>query len=142
MNPHPANDQHNLADAVLRAQAGMTAKHTPGPWTADDKGLIKDASGTLIAQVYDNPDSGLDPIGEEQSAFNMALISTAPCLLAAARNKISAACEDRRAQRSEPPPLEVVRLPAAPIIAMLFGLLVSSAFLGWGLVRLIQFFSK
>lgn len=61
----------------------MSAKHTPGPWHSDpDDGFIYDENGTPLGQVFDNPDSGLDCIGHEQSDYNRELIASAPALLA------------------------------------------------------------
>lgn len=59
-------------------------KHSPAPWTVNSKGEIESATGDLIAQLYDNPDDGRDPAGEEQSDYNQALIVQAPLLLQSA----------------------------------------------------------
>jgi len=121
---HPANDPHNLADAVMRAQSGMTE---PPMNTQHLPDHIQHAATYPWFSVFRDTRTGDSFLVTPERMTHAGIV---------------AACEERRAQRTEPPPLEVVRIPAAPIIAMLFGLLFSSAFLGWGLVRLIQFFSK
>ncbi len=57
-------------------------KHTLGPWKAEANGLICDPNGTPVCHILDNPDSGLDTLGQEQSDYNEALIAAAPDLLA------------------------------------------------------------
>lgn len=64
-------------------------KHTPCPWHATDEGFIEDESGNTIAQIFDNTDSGLDPIDHEQSDYNSLLICAAPDLLAALQEIVS-----------------------------------------------------
>ena len=58
-------------------------KHSKAPWSATLQGDLLDADGVLIAQLFDNPDNGLEPLGEETSDFNSALLVHAPELLAA-----------------------------------------------------------
>jgi hypothetical protein len=68
------------------------SKHTPGPWEIDDEapGYIN-AAGIPIAQVFDNPDTGMEPLDEEPSTFNARLITAAPDLLEALK-KCAAVC--------------------------------------------------
>lgn len=63
-----------------------TPKHSPAPWTGNSKGEIFAPDGTIIAQVYDNPDTGMEAVDDEPSAHNIALIKAAPKLLAALRD--------------------------------------------------------
>lgn len=49
-------------------------KHTPTPWEVNSQGLVTSDEGEIIAQIYDNPDTGMQPIGEETSDFNAAFL--------------------------------------------------------------------
>ena len=62
----------------------MTTEHSPTPLTAGVSGDINDADGTIICQIYDNPDTGLQEIDEETSDYNRVLILAAPELLSIA----------------------------------------------------------
>lgn len=55
---------------------------------ANESGMITDSRGVEIGQVFDNPDSGIDPLGREQSDYNSALITAAPDLLSALKETI------------------------------------------------------
>jgi hypothetical protein len=61
--------------------------HSPAPWhhapEGGNTGFVTDDGGNLICQLFDNTDNGLDPIDQEQSDFNLALIIAAPDLLEA-----------------------------------------------------------
>lgn len=67
-------------------------KHTPGPWQYNEQGEIHDKDGTIIAQCYDNPDTGLESIDDEPSYFNTLLIAAAPNLLHAL-NRLMWVCQ-------------------------------------------------
>ncbi len=73
----------------------MKTKHTPGPWTFSHDGFIRSEREDLIAQVFDNPDTGCEPIGEEPSEYNMRLIAASPDLLAALEEIELCATQDR-----------------------------------------------
>lgn len=59
----------------------MSAKHTPGPWYADERGRIRCAGGGEIADIRGWGWMQYKPNGEEMQDANMRLIAAAPELL-------------------------------------------------------------
>jgi hypothetical protein len=78
-NEDSTTDNAELAEKLKNARG-----HSPAPWRGTSQGDIFDANDVIVATIYDNPDTGLQPLEEETSDFNQALITTAPDLLAAA----------------------------------------------------------
>ncbi len=67
----------------MSAQIKMKFKHSPGPFSCELNGDIRDANGVFVAQTFDNPNDGTQPMGEETSDYNRCLLTAAPETLAA-----------------------------------------------------------
>lgn len=65
----------------------METKHTPGPWTMEDKNFIVADEKVMITEVYDRanyvPRNGYVIPDEETAEANARLISAAPKMLEA-----------------------------------------------------------